>query len=120
MDGLLLIWCSARTDPDTFDFIYRSEYEMFAERIETFFQSSLLLKHARNPRQATIRITGHLNVTRVLPLPSSKDIRLDIPIHITPDECAPSRIPKSYSPVSPSTQLPKHTLNVITNTYLAP
>jgi hypothetical protein len=85
----------------------------------SFFQSSLL-EHAPDPRQATIRIIGNLNVTRVLPFPSSQDVRLEISIYTTPDECAPSRIPTSYSHISPSTQLPKHTLNVITNTYLAP
>jgi hypothetical protein len=33
-----------------------------------------------------IRIIGLLDVSRVLPLPSSKNIRLDVPIHTTPGE----------------------------------
>ena len=82
-------------------FVVPHESNKREERKKHCFQSNLLLEHARNPRQVTIRIIVHLNVTWVLPFPSSKDIRLDVPIHTTPDECAPSRIQTSYSHVSP-------------------
>lgn len=33
-----------------------------------------------------MQIIAHFNLARVLPLPSSQDIRLNMPIQMTPDE----------------------------------
>lgn len=77
--------------------------------IDLFSQSSFLLKNTPNSRQCAIRFIRHHNVIRVLPLASSKDVRQDNPIHMTPNESAPSRIQTSYSPISPSS-VSKHLL----------